>query len=228
MRRNKPQQLGVREGGAACGRRRAGRAGGRRRRGARCSGAGEGGGTPCPSGCPRPGQQLSPATFFPTRVVLFTNRPRGELFCLLPRCLLLGGHRVPKGVGWWVGGAAWGHTRAVEGPDGHGRQFAAFWETGLCGQHPHSQQLSLGPHVQGTQPRRHAKKSPRGEVSGLRVRAAIFFCVCGWEGEPGGRGLFGLGWRWWFLRVAGRCRVCPGNDDPRFLCFYFLPPTSDC
>lgn len=122
MRRNKPRQRGVREarpaGGAGLGWRPAG---GRPGSGARCSRTGEGGGPPFTSRCPRRGQQLSPGTFFPTQVVLFTNRSIGAHFYLLPSFLFLGGHRMPKGEA-----QLGGHTRAVGGPDCWGRTGEAF------------------------------------------------------------------------------------------------------
>ena len=98
-------------------------------------------------------------------------------------------------------------------------------------------QLSLGPHVRGTQPRRQAKKH-RGEVSGFpgapqREVSAVSelcvrlcsLCVYMWQGEPGGaRFVLVAGAGDWVLRVAGLCRVCSGNYGPRrFLCFYFFP-----
>lgn len=96
MRRNKPQQLGVREGGAACGRRRAGRAGA----------GGEGPVVPAQvraEGRRVPLAALAPASSSPvqlsSRPELFSlpTDPGGELSSWLPRCLFLGGHRVPKG-----------------------------------------------------------------------------------------------------------------------------------
>lgn len=88
-----------------------------------------------------------------------------------------------------------GDPRAV---GGQGRHFAAFGETGESCEHPHVPQLRLGPHVQGTQPRRHAENH-REEVSGLPVvlqrevrtvaeLCVLLFslCVYVWEGGPGG------------------------------------------
>lgn len=170
MRRNKPQQLGVREGGAACGRRRAGRAGA----------GGEGPVVPAQvraEGRRAPRAALAPASSSPlqlsSRPALFylpTDSVGSFSVCYLgASCLVV--TACPRG------GAAWGHTRAVGGPDCHRRQFAAFWETGECGQHPHSQQLSLGPHVQGTQPRRHAKKPPWGSFGAPGARCCFLLCV---------------------------------------------------
>lgn len=213
MRRNKPQQLGVREGGAACGRRRAGRAGGRAPAArARCSGAGEGEGTPFPSGCPRPGRPLCGGTFFPTRVVLFTIRSSGGSFTI---CYL-------------GGGAVWGDTRGPWGdPDCRGRtgetQFAAFWETRERGQHPHSQQLNLGPQVQGDPRLDDVQKTAVGKLRGSGCELLFSFVFACGRGNPEGRGWCGLGGGWWFLWVAGRCRVCPGNRDPvDFFVFIFF------
>lgn len=87
---------------------------------------------------------------------------------------------------------------------GRGKYFAAFGETGECGEHPQSPQLRLGSHVQGTQPRRHTENR-REEVSGLSVvlqrevrtvaewcTLLFSLCVYEWEGNREGRGLF-----WW-------------------------------
>lgn len=198
MRRNKPQQLGVREGGAACGRRRAGRAGA----------GGEGPVVPAQvraEGRRVPLAARAPASSSPvqlsSRPELFSlpTDPVGELLATsVP--LSWGVTACPRGrrsVGTHEGRGG-PDCRGGGGGATQGRQLAAFWETGECGQHPHSQQLSPGPHVPGTQAPTTRKKPPRGEVPGLRVRAAVFFCVCVWEG----RGLFGLGWWWWFLRVV--------------------------
>lgn len=126
MRRNKPRQRGVREARPAGG---AGRAGGRAR------------GPVVPAQvreeAARDAGHLLPPSFgraafrrnFPTQVVLFTNKPTGERFYLLPWCLSLGRHRVPG----WGGGARWGGRRAA---GGLGRHLAAFWEAGACGEHP--------------------------------------------------------------------------------------------
>lgn len=82
-------------------------------------------------------------------------RVRRELFCLLPGCFSLGRRRVPGGS------AAWGHRGGL-GWDGEA--FCCF--QGKLASTP-SPQPSRGPHVQGTQPRRHPK-SNRRELRGSR------------------------------------------------------------
>lgn len=210
MRRNKPRQHGVREARPAGGAGPAGWAGAGPVVPAQVREAAERDALPSRRH-PLPCGQLSTGTFLPAPAAVFTHGSAGELFCLLPGCFSLGRRRVPGG------------KRSLGPPrrTGAGRGGILLL-SGKLASTP-SPQPSRGPHVQGTQPRRHPKSNRRelrgsrcptkgSEDCGRTVRAApVFVCLRVGGGPAVARAvLVGVV----LLEVVALCRVCSGNSDP--------------
>lgn len=132
--------------------------------GARCSGAGEGGGG---EGRGSPPAALAPESSFPqelsSRPKLFylpTNPPGSVSICCLGASLLAV-TVCPRGKRVWGGG-----------PEGRGRtgEASSCFLGSRCVRRapPIPPQSSRGPHVQGTQPRRHPKEPPWGSFGAPR------------------------------------------------------------